>query len=670
MLRKFTLAALLASCCAMPAAARELPIDRFIGPVRGDIPDAATITAICDRRIAEIERRQRQLESERGPASLARTLQRYDDIVNLLWAGGSDASLYREVMADEARRKAGSDCETRMSDMDSRISLSRPIYDRLKAIPTNRADAATRHYLMRTLASFERSGVASDPGRRAQIQTLREQLAKAAAQFNANIANGRKTVTADPAELEGLPADFIAAHKPGEDGKVTISTDYPDYRPVMSYAKSDALRRRLLLAFDTRAYPENEEPLRRMLDLRAEIAGLLGRPSHAALALEDKMLNTPAKVEQLLADMAAAARPAAERDFAKKLAQLKTMQPDATNIDPWANGFLSQQVQKSLYAYDRQEARKYFAYNNVRDGILELSRDLFGVEFRRWNTPVWDKAVEAYEVVDGGKVIGRFYLDSHPRPGKYTHANVVPLRGGVAGRSVPVAALVMNVPAGDHSTGLMEHSEVNTFLHEFGHLLHSMFSPGQRWAGVAAFTAEWDFVEAPSQMLEEWIYDYDTLRRFARDAKGNPIPRELVEKMNAARYFNSGMGDLAQLANANISLRFHQGKAPADLGAAYKRLDAEYNMLTPMAESQHQASFNHLNGYSAYYYTYLWSKVIASDLFTQFQAKGLRDRATADRYRRLVLAPGGSKPAAEMLAEFLGRPVNLDAYRARMSLNK
>lgn len=670
MFRKFTLAALLASCSAVPAAARELPIDSFIGPVRGDVPDAATITAICDRRLAEVERRQRQLENERGPATLSRTLQRYDAIGNLLAAAGSDATLYREVMADEARRKAGSDCETRVSNADSRISLSRPIYDRLKAIPTDKADPATRHYLMRTLGGFERSGVASDPARRAQIQALREELSKATAQFDRNIANGRKTVAADPAELDGLPADYIAARKPGPDGKVTISTDYPDFQPVMSYAKSDALRRRLFVAFTTRAYPENEEPLRRMLDLRAEIAGLLDRPSHAALALEDKMLDTPAKVEQLLTDMAAVARPAAEHDYAKKLAQLKTTRPDATSIDPWANTFLGQQVQKSLYAYDRQEARKYFAYNNVRDGILELSRDLFGVEFRRWDTPVWDKAVEAYEVLDGGKVIGRFYLDNHPRPGKYSHANVVPLRGGVAGRTVPVAALVMNVPAGDHSTGLMEHSEVNTFLHEFGHLLHSMFSPGQRWAGVAAFSAEWDFVEAPSQMLEEWIYDYDTLRRFARDAKGNPIPRELVEKMNAARHFNSGMGDMAQLANANISLRLHQGKAPADLGAAYKRLDAEYNMLPSMAESQRQASFNHLNGYSAYYYTYLWSKVIATDLFTQFQVKGLRDRATADRYRRLVLAPGGSKPAAQMLSEFLGRPVNLDAYRAEMARNK
>jgi thimet oligopeptidase len=223
---------------------------------------------------------------------------------------------------------------------------------------------------------------------------------------------------------------------------------------------------------------------------------------------------------------------------------------------------------------------------------------------------------------------------------------------------------------GDHTTGLMEHGDVVTFLHEFGHMLHGMFSPGQRWAGVSGITTEWDFVEAPSQMLEEWVYDYDTLSRFARDAKGNPIPRELVARMNAARYFDLGLADMRQLGLANISLHLHEGKAPADIGAEVKRLDAQYDMVPLMEGSQFQDAFGHLTEYSAIYYTYRWSKVIADDMFTQFEAKGLRDRATADRYRRLVLQPGGSKPAAQMVEEFLGRPISLDAYKAEMARNK
>ena len=670
MLRKLSIAVLLAATSSISVQARQMPIDSFIEPIRADAKDAATLKAVCDRQIAEIERRQSELEAEKGFATLPRTLQRFDDIVNLIGAGSGEATLYREVMADEARRQAGADCEVRMANAASKLSLSRPIYDRLKAIRTIGADAATKLYLARTLADFERAGVASDPAKRAQIQALQEQLSKVSTDFDANIAKGRKTVTADPSELEGLPADYIAAHKPGADGKVVISTDYPDLNPVMAYAKSDALRKRLMLANQTRAYPENDAVLRQMLDLRQQLASMLGRPNYAALILENKMLDTPAKVDKLLADMAAAARPAADRDYAKKLAALKLTQPDATKIEPWNNSYLGQQVQKSLYSYDRQEARKYFAYNNVRDGILALTQDLFGVEIRPWKTAVWDPSVEPYELLDHGQVIGRFYFDSHPRPGKYNHGNMVPLRNGIAGRSIPVAALVMNMPAGDHTTGLMEHGDVNTFLHEFGHMLHGMFSPAQRWAGVSGITTEWDFVEAPSQMLEEWVYDYDTLSRFARDAKGNPIPRELVAKMNAARYFDLGLADMRQLALSNISLRLHQGKAPADIGAEVKRLDAQYNLVPFMEGSQFQDAFGHLAGYSAVYYTYRWSKVIADDMFTQFAAKGLRDRATADRYRRVVLQPGGSRPAAQMVEEFLGRPISLDAYKAEMARNK
>ena len=670
MLRKLSVAVLLAATSSLTAQARQLPIDSFIQPIQADAKDAAALKAVCDREIAEIERRQRELETEKGPATQLRSLQRYDDIVNLITAASGESTLYRQVMADDARRQAGADCEVRVANATSKLSLSRPIYDRLKAIPMIGMSDATKLYLTRTLASFERSGVASDPAKRAQIQALQEELAKASTDFAANIAKGRKTVTADPADLEGLPADYLAAHKPGADGKVVISTDYPDINPVMAYAKSEALRKRLTLANLTRAYPENDVLLRRILDQRQQIATLLGRPNFAALVLEDKMLNTTEKVEKLLADMAAAARPAGERDYAKKLAAQRLTQPDATKIEPWNNAWLGRQVQQSLYAYDRQESRKYFAYNQVRDGILALTQDLFGVEIRPWKTGVWDPAVEPYELLDHGKVIGRFYFDSHPRPGKYNHANMVPLRNGIAGRSIPVAALVMNLPAGDHTTGLMEHGDVVTFLHEFGHMLHGMFSPGQRWAGVSGITTEWDFVEAPSQMLEEWVFDYDTLSRFARDAKGNTIPRELVAKMNAARYFDLGLADMRQLALANISLRLHQGKAPVDIGAEVKRLDAQYDMVPLMEGSQFQDAFGHLTEYSAVYYTYRWSKVIADDMFTQFAAKGLRDRATADRYRRVVLQPGGSKPAAQMVEEFLGRPISLDAYKAEMARNK
>ncbi len=663
---------------ATPVAAADRPsaVDRFIGGILENPADVKTLDTRCDAYLAEATRLQTVLERQKGPATAATTLQPFDDLANLLSAAGAEYGLYREVMADDARRQAAGACEVRISGAATRLSLSRAVYERLKAIRPDRLDPPTRLYLSRSLAGFERSGVALPPEQRAKAQALADRIAEVGTAFDKGIADGRKTVLADPAELDGLPADYIAAHKPGPDGKVTISTDYPDLGPVMTYARSEALRRRLYEANMTRAYPENDARLRELLNLRQELASLLGRKDHATLALEDKMVSTPARVEALLDEMAAAARPAAERDYARKLAAYQAEHPGATAFQPWDNGYLSNLVQKRDFAYDRQEARQYFAYENVRDGILRLTEDLFGVKIRPWQTGKWDPLVETYEMVEAsgpraGRVIGRFYFDSHPRPGKYNHANMINLRAGVAGRTVPVGALVMNLPAGGHATGLMEHGDVETFLHEFGHMLHHIFG-GQtaRWAGQSGVATEWDFVEAPSQMLEEWVYDYDTLARFAVNAKGETIPRGLVEKMNKARYFDLGMADMRQLGLANISLRLHQGPAPADLGARVRDLDARYAMIPLPRFAQFQAAFGHLNGYSAIYYTYRWSKVIADDMFTAFARAGIRDTATAIAYRTKVLQPGGTKPAADLVADFLGRPISLDAYKAEMAKDR
>ncbi len=667
---------LAATMLAAPISAAPFkpnPSDVFSGHILGNPASAAVITARCDAYMAEIARLQSALEAETGPATIARTLQRYDDINNLIANAAGEFVLYREVSADAARRDSAGACEVKIAAANTRLNLSRRVYERLKAINPAKGDAATRLYLTRSIGGFERSGVGLPDAQRAKAQALQEQIAEAGTAFDRAIAAGRKTVAAAPAELEGLPADFIAAHKPGPDGKITISTDYPDLGPVMTYSTSEALRRRLYEANMTRAWPENDTNLARLLNLRHEFAALLGRKGHAALVLEDKMVDTPAKVESLVTEMAQAARPASVRDYARKLSVYQASHPGATAFNAWDNAFLSQQVQKRDFSYDQQEARQYFAYDNVRDGILKLTSDLFGVTIRPWQTEKWDPSVETYEVLETrgpakGQVIGRFYFDSHPRPGKYNHANMINLRQGVAGRAVPVGALVMNFPAGSHATGLMEHGDVETFLHEFGHMLHHIFG-GQtaRWAGQSGVATEWDFVEAPSQMLEEWVFDYDTLIRFAVNARGETIPRALVDRMNKARYFDMGMVDMRQLALSNISLRLHQAPAPADLGARTRELDAQYNAIPLPAFAQQQASFGHLNGYSAIYYTYRWSKVIADDMFTRFAKSGLRDPATALAYRKLVLEPGGSKPAAQLVQDFLGRPISLDAYKAQMA---
>lgn len=657
---------LLAGSCLLNSPVIAAPAT--IPPILAGAPTAAQINQRCNMWVARSTAMRSALEKSKGAATVATTLMAYDRLSEVVFDGGLESTLYREVGMTPEARSAGEKCEVRMSSEQTKLSLSRPIYERIKAIKPP-ADAPTQRYLTRVLEGFERSGIGLDTAGRSKAQALSDEISKVSTQFVANIPKGQRTVTATPAELDGLPQDFIDAHKPGADGKITLKTDYTDYIPVMTYAKSGDLRQRMHREFNQRAYPENETVLRDLINKRDELARLVGRPNYATVNFEDRMVNTPGKVQSLMDEMAAAAKPAAERDYAKKLAVLQQLQPGATRLEPWDNSYVGQLVQKQSYGYDRQEARKYFQYDKVRDGILKLTEDMFGVDIRPWKTAKWDKLVEAYEMYDHGKLIGRFYFDSHPRPGKYEHANALPLRSGVRG-TVPLAALVMNLPAGE---GLMEHGDVETFLHEYGHLLHTIFSgQNQRWAYLGGIypAVEWDFVEAPSQMLENWVYDYDTLKAFAIDTSGHTIPRDLVDKMNRARYFSIGMDDMRQLGLSNVSLQYYLGRAPANLGDAARSFAAKYDFLPPPSYSQFQDSFPHLADYGAAYYTYRQSIVIADDLFTAFQKNGLRDRATADRYRRLVLAPGGTRSAADLISDFLGRPLSIDAYKAKMEKDR
>jgi len=654
-----SVAPLLAAASLVASTADAAPV--AIPPILTGAPSAAAINARCNWFVKQSTTMRTALERSKAKPSVTTTLAAYDKISELLSAGSGEVGFYRQVSPTAASRGAGEKCEVRIASEQTKLSLSRPIYEHLKAIPAP-AHAPTKLYLGRVLSAFERAGIALDAAGRAKAQALSDEVSNLGTTFEANIPKGQKTITASVAELDGVPQDFIAAHKPGPDGKITLTTNSTDYVPVMSYAKSSALRERFYRAYNMRAYPDNDPVLRDMINKRGELAQLVGRPNYATLNFEDRMLSTPDKVQALLDDMAGAARPAGQRDYAKKLAMLQTLQPGATKLQPWDSGYVSNLVQKQSYGYDRQEARKYFTYSRVRDGILKLTEDLFGVDIGPWKTPKWDPLAESYEFYDHGKLIGRIYFDAHPRDGKYEHANAIPLRYGV-GSTIPVGVLVFNVP-----NGLMEHSDVVTFLHEYGHLLHHIFGgQKQRWAGQSSFSTEWDFVEAPSQMLENWVYDYDTLKQFGVDAAGNPIPRDLVEKMNRARYFDLGMGDMRQLGLSNIALQYYLRPAPTDLGAAAHEYDAKYDLLPPAPGTQFQDSFPHLAGYGAAYYTYRWSVVIADDLFTEFQKNGLHDRATAARYRKLVLQPGGSKPAAELVSDFLGRPVSVDAYKAKLA---
>ena len=400
-----------------------------------------------------------------------------------------------------------------------------------------------------------------------------------------------------------------------------------------------------------------------MIARRHELARLLGFESWADYALADKMTGSAANASAFIDRVAAASGEAAEREYRTLLSRKRQDDPAATGVNRWEVAYLRELVRRSDYDFDSQKVRPYFPYRRVKQGVLDLSARLFGVTFRRMkDPPVWDPSVEGWEMYEGGKLAGRFYLDMHPRPGKYGHAAHFRIRTGTTDGALPESALVCNFPGGDpEGPGLMDHGEVETFLHEFGHLMHSLLAR-QRWNGISGVRTEWDFVEAPSQMLEEWSWDPRVLAGFARHYEtGEPIPTALVAQLDRATRFGRALDVRTQMTYARISLSLYdRGPAKVNTDSIVDAVTKAYQPIPPMPGTHMQASFTHLNGYSAYYYTYMWSLVIAKDLFSRFDMLAAEP---ALRYRRLILEPGGSAPAAHLVEEFLGRPFSFEAWR-------
>ena len=323
-------------------------------------------------------------------------------------------------------------------------------------------------------------------------------------------------------------------------------------------------------------------------------------------------------------------------------------------------------MRKASFDFDSQAVRPYLAFDRVKQGLFDVTGRLFGVTYKSIaNAPVWDPSVEAYEMLKDGTLVGRFYLDMHPRANKYNHAAEFGIRTGVAGRQIPEAALICNLPGGEaNDPGLMTHDDVVTFFHEFGHLVHALLGGHHQWVGIGGTSTEQDFVEAPSQLLEEWTWDPATLATFAKHYQTNePIPAALVRQMRRASEFGKALNVRQQMLYARLSLSIYdRDPASVDTTAMVKDLTAKYTPY-PYVEGTHfQTSFGHLDGYSAVYYTYMWSLVIAKDLFSQFDRANLLAPSVAHKYRDTILAPGGSKPAASLVHDFLGRPFDFKSW--------
>ena len=627
----------------------DLPTDDWTG----------WLTAAVEQRLAAVEAGLTAIRS--GAATGVDVLERWNDTDIALREAGSFASLLSEVHPDDTLRTLAEDLAQRIDAVSTDRDLDPELYAAVQGVDAD-AVAALGEEAVRfheqVLRDFRRAGVAASEADRTRLKEISQRLTVVDQDFSRRIRDDVRSVRLRPEQLDGLPADYVEAHPADDDGLVTVTTDYPDYLPFRTFATDADARRALATAFLDRAWPDNEASLHEMFALRHEQAALLGYASWPDFDADVKMIGSGVAIGAFIERLADAAGPAAARDREVLVQRLRRDQPDATGFDTSQLGYYQELVRREDYDVDAQQVRTYFEFAAVRRGLLDVTGRLFGLEYRDVDAPSWHEDVATYDVVRDGTVIGRIRLDLHPREGKYKHAAQFDLVGGIHDRALPEGVLVCNFPR-----GLMEHGDVVTLFHEFGHLLHHVLGGDQHWARFSGVATEWDFVEAPSQMLEEWAWDAGVLQTFAADADGTPIPSDLVDRMRAADEFGNGIFVRTQIFYAAVSYLLHRDR-PEDLTATVTDLQRRYSPVDPIPGTHFEASFGHLGGYSSGYYTYMWSLVIAKDLFSAFDRGDLFAADVAGRYRDRVLARGGAADAADLVADFLGRPWSYDAFTA------
>ncbi len=610
-----------------------------------------------------------RLLAVKGAHTVDNTLLAYDEAAGALFDAQSQSQLLYGVGATKELRDKAQELTQSVAAAVTALNLNQSVYKALAAIPAP-TDPAAAHYLERTLLEYRLAGVDKDDATRAKIKALQDNITERGLAFERNVHDDRRAVVLDKALLDGLPADYLASHPADADGHVKITTDFPDTKPALKFGNNMEMRHKVFLSARQVGYPANTEILRGLLSARQQLAQLLGYPTWADFAMADQMMGSPAKLAEFVKKVDESSREPGAREDAALLAFAKGRDPAIQKVSEADVSYWREQYRRAKFNFDSQSVRPYFPYSQVEKGVIATASTLFRVRIKPvMDVRTWHPSVTTYDVFDGATKLGRIYLDMHPREGKDKWFSTTMVTTGARGRQLPDGALICNFPGGvAGDPGLMQYGDVVIFLHEFGHLMHHVIAGQNRFAGAGGFFVEGDFVEAPSQMLEEFFHDYGVITTFARHYQtGALLPKDLYERMVSADAYGRAADEQFQLAATAVSLDFHTvDAATADFDALYRKVFDRYSTAEFLAGDHFWAAYTHLNGYSSNYYTYVLDKVIALDFFAQFDPQDLLGGPTGLRYRHTVLAPGGTRPAAQLVRDFLGRDTNLGAYKRWM----
>ena len=604
----------------------------------------------------------------------ANTLAALDAVQDGLTQASGRYAFLAEVAADESVRDTALEFRKELDAFSTRLGFREDVYAAVRAFAESPAGQAltgeSARWVEFTLRDYRRNGFDLEPSERERVQALKERLVDLGVQFRRNIDEYEDALLLTREQLAGLPDSYIeglSEVETAEGPRLRVSLAYPEMYPFLEAADDESLRRELFLKNHNKAADSNIAILDEALAARDEAARILGYGSWADYILEIRMAKEPGAALAFLEDLEQRVRAKADQEIELLTAAKRahTGDPEAA-LQIWDWRYYEQRILRDEHDVDQFAVAQYFPLEETLNGMLDIYADLVGVRFTRIEEArAWHPDVRLYAIEDAasGEHISHAYMDLHPRPHKYGHAAAFTLRPGRAtadgGYQAPVSAIVANFtkPTGS-APSLLRHSEVRTLFHEFGHILHQTLTRA-RFTRFSGTSVERDFVEAPSQMLEHWIWDAAILGGFARHHEtGEPLPGELLQQLIDSKNIASGLFWLRQVYFARLDLAYHGPGADKDTNAIAAELHPITGFAFPAA-TQFQAGFGHLFGYDAGYYGYLWSKVFGDDMFTRFEQDGL---AAGVDYRRLILENGGTTDADEMVRAFLGREPRNEAF--------
>ena len=581
----------------------------------------------------------------------------------------------RYVSPAKEQRDAAAQIEEMSSKFINEVWSRKDLYDVIiKLQPLlETLTGEDRKLLEKTLSKFKKNGVGLPEEKRREFLELKNKLSELEIEYQKNLNEYKFLVKATEEELDGVPSDVVKTLQKEEEYYL-LPLDYPVYFPVMENAKSESLRKRMFEAFNNKGGPKNSELLKEALEIRNKIAKMLGYSNFAELNIEEKMAKTPERVFSFLDDLYNSLKEKGEaekRDLRNLKSEVEKKPLNDTELNAWDVSYLHNLMLKNKYSVDQNVVKEYFPLEYVINQMLEVYQQILGLKFEEENNPnVWHETVKQFKVYykKTGKYVGAFYLDLFPREGKFKHAAAFDIIHAYLRPDGfyehPVASMVANfTPSTPDKPSLMPHREVETLFHEFGHIMHQIVTEA-KYARFSGANTAWDFVEAPSQMLENWVWDKTVLKKISKHYKNDePLPEDLIEKMLKAKLLNKAIFIIRQIFFSKIDMTYHTVEKVEDPNKLWHDIYQEITGFKPIRSTKPASGFGHImGGYAAGYYGYLWAKVYAQDMFSKFEETSPLDEETGYKYRKIVLAPGGGADEEELVIKFLGRKPNKKAF--------